>query len=231
MKKRRSVILIVLVVLVALIGSDQLLRVYIEHRADKQIEARYGGQADVDLGGWPFALALVTQRLPEAHATITGAEVANGDKKARVESIEIALTGLSPISDLDSATAEHVSATATMSWNQLSVLLGFPIRQVDDGRVEVKTSVQVLQRVVPVVLEADLALEQDGTLVLSNPSLTIADISMPLPTSLLQLALDQLSPELKMPTPGGLSYQDLSLGADAVTIQLSGQNIALAAFR
>lgn len=231
MRKPWTIIVVVVVVVAALIGGDQIARIYTQQRIANQIESQYGGQADVRLGGWPFASILMTKRLADAQATMTGIEVSNEDKKATVESVDVSLTGLSPVDDLDEATAEHVDATATISWNQLSVLLGFPIRQVGDGRVEVKTSVQALQRVIPIVLEADLALQPDGTLVLSDPSISVADVDVPLPTTLLQLALEQLSPELKLPTPGGLSYQDLTLDADSVTIRLTGNDIAVAAFR
>ena len=231
MKRPWTIVLVLVIVLAAVAGGDQIARVYLQNRTADEIEARYGGAADVRLGGWPFVLAALTRRLPDAHATITGAQVANEGKKATVEVIDVTIKGLSPITELDDATAEQVDATATISWNQLSVLLGFPIERAGDGRIEVRTSVQVLQRVIPLVLQTDLTLQSDGTLVLNNPGISVADFDLPLPSGILQLAIDQLTPDLKLPTPGGLSYQSLDIGQNSVTIQLTGQDIALSDFR
>lgn len=140
------------------------------------------------------------------------------------------MTGLSPIDDLGRANAERLDATASITWNQLSVLLGFPISRVHDDRISAKTSVEIMQRVIPIELQAELSLQADGALVLDNPSVALADYTLPLPSTIVQLALDQLAPDLQLPTPAGLSYQGLSIGADTISVRLTGQNVAVGDF-
>lgn len=95
------------------------------------------------------------------------------------------------------------------------MLLGFPISRVHDDRISAKTSVEIMQRVIPIELQAELSLQADGALVLDNPSVALADYTLPLPSTIVQLALDQLAPDLQLPA-AGLSYQGLSIGADTI---------------
>nr|WP_300151245.1 DUF2993 domain-containing protein [Propionicimonas sp.] len=230
MKKPWIAVVAVLALAVAIIGGDQLLRIHVENEITQQIESQHGGDARVRLGGWPFALAGLTKRLPDAQVSVVDAEVANEDRKATVERVDIAVTGLSPINDLGQASVEQLDATASITWNQLSVLLGFPISRVQGDRVSAKTSVEVLQRVIPIELQAELSLQADGALVLSDPSVALADYTLPLPSTVVQLALDQLAPDLQLPTPAGLSYQGLSIGQDTISVRLTGQNVAVGDF-
>ena len=230
MKRSWIAVVVVVALAAAVIGGDQLLRIHVESQIGQQIESQHGGAADVRLGGWPFALVGLTKRLPDDLVCVVDAEFANEARKATVERVDIAVTGLSPIDDLGRANAERLDATASITWNQLSVLLGFPISRVHDDRISAKTSVEIMQRVIPIELQAELSLQADGALVLDNPSVALADYTLPLPSTIVQLALDQLAPDLQLPTPAGLSYQGLSIGADTISVRLTGQNVAVGDF-
>ncbi len=178
MKRSWIAVVVVVALAAAVIGGDQLLRIHVESQIGQQIESQHGGAADVRLGGWPFALVGLTKRLPDAQVSVVDAEVANEARKATVERVDIAVTGLSPIDDLGRANAERLDATASITWNQLSVLLGFPISRVHDDRISAKTSVEIMQRVIPIELQAELSLQADGALVLDNPSVALADYTL-----------------------------------------------------
>lgn len=230
-KKTLMIIAVVAVLVISAVGVDNQMRGFSQNHMAQAIEERYGGQAEVKLGGWPFMLITLTHRLADTQLNLQGIEVADEDRKATIDSVQIDAAGVQPFDDLENATVEQLDATASINWNQLSVLLGFPVNYVDGNRISVGTSVEVAGRVVPIQLEADLALEQDGTLELNDPGLAVADTDVPLPESVLQLALDQVSPDLKLPDPGGISYQSLAIGADAATITVTGQNVALSEFQ
>lgn len=225
--------LLVLVLLGALIGglifADHRLRVSTEQRISEQLVGQFGGEAVTELGGWPFVAARFTNRLPDASITLRGAEVMVDDRAATLELAELTAVGLSPVDDIEALRAERVDARVQMTWQELTLLVGFPVSHVHGQRVSARTSIEVMGVVAVAELQAELSVEPDGRLLLSDASASAAGIEVP--GDLVQLAVDQLAPTMQLPQFDNMTYERLEMDQTGITAVVHGTDVALSALR
>lgn len=232
MKPLGRIIAVILVLGLAVGGFvliDQRLRASAEQQINEAIMAEFGGQVSTELGGWPFLLARVKNRIPDARVSIVDAQVSIDGRATTVDRTVLTAVGLSPIDDFRNARAERLDVRVEMTWQQLTELLGFPVSHVVGDRVSARTSVEILGVVAVLELQAELSVQSDGTLVLSDATGTAAGLAVPI--QIVQLGVDKLLPQLRLPTMAGMSYQGLEIGPDSIAANLTGQDVALGGLR
>lgn len=219
-------VLLVAVSLVAgLVFVDHAVRRRAEQRISETVAAQFGGQVSTELGGWPFLLSQVTNRVEDARITVDQVTVPVEDRFATIEHIDLTAVGLAPIDDFDQTRAERLDASALVTWGELTTLLGFPISHVEGDRVSARVSVEVFGVVAVAELQAELGVQPDGRLVLSNATATAAGAE--LPQQIVGPAVDMLAPKMQLPSLTGLSYQGLEVNSSGIAALLSGADVQL----
>ncbi len=221
-------LLVVAAVVIGLFIADEWSRDQAERRITEMVAASVeGGSVTTEVGGWPFLVARLANRMDEVSVTLTDATFTMGEIRGVVDRVDVIARGVSPIDDPTQAVAGSLDANITLGWDRLGALLGFPVERIGPDRIAVRTSLTVLGVSAEILVEANVAIQPDGTLQLSEPSATAAGVR--LPDEVVQSALDRLVPQLRLPSVPGLEYAGLTLGTDVVTVQLSGQDVPLAA--
>lgn len=229
MRHLRRTLLIVGIIgglLLGLVLADQMIRRRVERQVSEVIVAELGGEVTTEIGGWPFSAAWVTDRVADVRITVKKAHVSVGERSGIIESAELTAVGLSPVKDLTRARAERLDARVRITWGQLTTLLGIVVSQVEGDRVSARTSVELFGVVGVIEVQAGLGVKPDGTLILSDPSASAAGIG--LPKAVVQLAVDSIAGQLRLPTLTGLFYEGLEIGPDGVAARLHGTDVALA---
>lgn len=227
---RALLIAVILGALVAaLILADQAVRRRAERQVSAAIVEQFGGEVVTELGGWPFSLTLLTNRLEDARITVTNASVAVGDRQATIDRAEFTAVGLTPVDDLARARAERVDAEVHLTWGQLTTLVGFPVSHAGGDRISARTSVEVFGVVAVIELRAGLSIAPDGKLALREP--TASAVGIDLPRQVIQFAVDALAPQLALPVLNGLSYEGLAIGPDGIGARLHGTDVAIGELR
>lgn len=225
--------IVVVVVIGALVGglvvADQLLRSHVERQISAQVADEFGGVVSTELGGWPFIVARLSNRLADARVNIHDAAVSVADRQATIDNVNLTAVGISPLDDLPAARADRLDAQVSIDWQQLTLLLGFPVGYAGDARVAARTSVEVFGVVAVAELQAEITVDPTGRLQLHDPSATAAGVE--LPGEIVRLAVNNLAPDLQLPTFTGLSYQQLTLGEAGISTTLTGTEVALSGLR
>jgi len=222
-----GVVLLLVGLVAALVVVDHLVRRRVEQRISETVAAQFGGEVTTELGGWPFLASQLTGRVEDARITIDRVTVPVQDRFATIEHIDLTAVGLAPIDDFDQTRAERLDARALMTWGELSTLLGFPISHVEGDRISARTSIEALGVVAVAELQADLGVQPDGRLVLSNATASAAGAR--LPQQVVQPAVELLAPTMQLPQFEGLSYQGLELDSSGIAALLNGADVQLSA--
>ena len=186
MRRRRTLALVLLVVLVGLLLADAVLRLRVEALVADRIEGEVGGAAAADLEGWPFAVRVATG-LPQVRIRVVDAALPAG---GRVDGLQVLLTGarLPPATLLDALTG----STAVV--------------EADDGAFEARVSTATLNALareetgldLQVVLRPGTAVIARGPLRVEaqvrvrDGELVVAPAGQPEPEVLLRVPLDGL---------------------------------------
>lgn len=208
-----------------LVYADDVLRRRTEARISEQLAGQFGAQVSTELGGWPFAAVWLSNRLPDARITLDRAEVMVEERSAIIERIELTAVGLSPVDDLEQARAERLDARVQMTWQDLTLLLGFPVSHVQGDRVSARTSIEFLGVVAVAELQAELGVQPDGRLTLTGASASAAGIEVP--SELVQLAVDRLAPTMQLPQFHSVDYERLELDQAGITAVLHGTDVPI----
>lgn len=223
-------LLLVLVLLGAIVGGlvyvDGQLRRNTEQEISDYVVGQFGGEATTELGGWPFVAARFSNRLPDAKITVRDATVAVDDRTAPIAHAELSAVGLAPVDDLSSARAERLDARVQLTWQELTLLVGFPVSHVSGDRISARTSIEVFGVVAVAELQAELGVEADGRLTLSQP--TASAVNIDIPDELVQLAVDKLAPTMQLPQFDRLEYERLEIDETGITAVLHGTDVPIA---
>ena len=218
-----GILLLVLGVAAGLAVADEWIRRDAERQVSATLTAELGGQVSTELGGWPFVATRLTNRLTDARVTVTDATLPVGDRTAEVQTIKANATGLSPVDDPAAMRAEQLDAQIVMTWRQLTTLVGFPVGHVRADRVSARASVEVFGVVAVIELQADLSVGSDGSLLLENPTASAAGVAVP--DMIVQLAVDSMAPELRLPSVAGMSYEGITTDSEGLVARLHGTDV------
>ena len=199
------------IVAALLVGGDSWVRSYAESTVAGRIERDLAGPGDVEveLGGFPFVVGLLTGDVP--NATVTAQDVRRGG--LRLDRLTIEARGLEvSIAAVDRrtgvATVEEGSGTAVVS---LDVLARFIARRGDLERVRIEQ--EVISARVPALgrrVRAPLRLE-GGRIVIGTPA--IEDIIVPLPAAF-----------------SGIRYETIEISETSARLTFRMRNVALRSF-
>jgi hypothetical protein len=210
---------LVLVVLLAL-GANFAAGAYIEHKTADAFQDATGtpDTPSVHVKGFPVLTQMARGKLKQVD--IDARDIPAGDDSlVPISALDVRLSGLERSGDADSAHADKASATAFISYGDLSKALGITIGpSATSGRIEASISVPVL---------GDFQITVKPAIAGHNTiAFTDVQVDSNLPSSVsdtLTKALERTIPLQNV--PGGLTLTRFSTGTDGLTAVLSGSDV------
>lgn len=224
---RRSLAWIAVLV-VALGGgyfADNALRGYVEDRVAAAVSSEIGVDSTpvVDLGGQPFALALITRSVPDAHfkASSLPFQISGHDVRLTDASAE---TGQLRLVD-DVLTVGVVAGAATLGYPDLAKVADVPIAYAGNGRLELRYNRRIFGRDLSFAVSAHPKLDVSGKVIrLSEPALDLAGNNIDL--NLNQDQLDAIVEPIEVKLDHGLEVTSIVAGEAGVQVGIAGSDLS-----
>ena len=218
------------VVLVALGGAylgDNALRGYVENRVADAMTAEFGksaGAPSVGLGGFPFALSLLTRSVPQAHLAVDALPLEISGHQVELTDV-VADTGEITLGT-KAATVASVTGSATLAYSDFAKIADVPIAYAEDGRLELRYTRDLFGRELSFAVSSLPRLDVAGQVVrLTDPKLDLAGNDLPI--SLTQDQLDAIVEPIEVNLDHGLRLTSLTPGPDGVDVGVDGTNLSL----
>lgn len=218
-------ILIALVVLIGLLVALDRIGVAVADRmaADAlQRSQNLPQRPDVAIDGFPFLTQLAAETFDEIEVGVDDIVVGSGDKTVKLTELRMALRDVHVYDSFHRATARSSTATALLSYPELSRVLRVPLSYAGGGRVAAKATATVAGVSISGRISAKPVLS-DGDLRFANPHATIDGASVPGADTALAAVLD--TPVDLSNLPFGLHVRGLAARADGVSVTLTAANL------
>lgn len=226
-----AVVLVVLVI--ALLVVDQVVRVKAQSVASAEITSRLDASVPVEvhLSDWPFLLSVARDRMGSVELSMGPGTVHVGSREVPVQAGQLSAHDLTPIRNLADASIGSADASVVISWATLTRLTGVQLSFAADNRVGAQTTFSVLGTQVQANVVAGLALaDGSGQLALVNPSAEVAGVQVP--GEIVAGAASRLKSRLVLPAlPRGLSYSSVAVDSRGATVQVHAGQLVLAQLR
>jgi hypothetical protein len=218
-------------VVLALLGAgylgDNALRGYVESRVADAISTEFGeaaGAPSVGLGGFPFALSLVTRSVPQARLAVDALPLEISGHTVTLTDV-VADTGQVTL-DGTTLNVATLTGSATLGYPDLAAIADVPITYAGNGRLELRYTREVFGRQLSFAVSALPKLDVSGQVIrLTDPKLDLAgnDINL----NLTQDQLDGIIEPIKVQLDHDLRLTSLAPGEGGVAVGVSGTNVSL----
>lgn len=232
---RRS--LVVLFVLAGLfVGADRLAVYLAEEKAADKITSARGlagtESATVSINGFPFLTQVLDKKLEEVDVELTGITAAAADQQITVTRVEATLTDVRLGDGYTSATAEHATGTASISYEDLNEIApeGIEVSYAGKERaarnqVKITASIDIMGRTleIPKPVYSTVEITEDNALRLHADDVPGASIPG---------AEEQVRQHVDFGTgvsglPSGLALEKAGVTRDGVRFTLTGTDVPL----
>jgi len=143
-------VLALLVFAAVLVAADRIALVVAERAAGRtvQIAQHLANAPSVSIGGFPFLTQLAVARFGHVRLAASGLSVGRDGRTIRISRVSADLYGVGFARDLSSVHADTASASAAVSYRDLSATLGVPLRYGGPspdgvGRITARKSVSI----------------------------------------------------------------------------------------
>lgn len=180
-------------------------------------------QPQVELGGFPFSIALLTGQIPDATASADRVPVEMAGHPIELTAVQVRAEQIGV--QANPATLGSVDATAILSHDALSTLAGVPVSDGGNGRLQVAYTLNVFGRQLTVGVSAIPVLDQ------AAQQIRLADRQLQVMGTIFNLDVDALVDRLIEPIDVSLGY-GLTLTAAVPTdaglhLHATGTDVAL----
>jgi CheY-like chemotaxis protein len=191
-----------------------------------QVSLATPDQPQVTIQGFPFLVQVATRdvRSVRVSADQLGA---GAEAVLPIAHAELVLSDITSPDWYKTMTASHIEGVALVTYAELERLARVPITYVNDGRVEIQVTAQVLGVDVNAKITGKPRLEPgEQAMTLADPSIVVADVSLPnLTAQALLRAL--LKPIPLEGVPLGLQLSALNAEQDGLHLAVNGDNVVL----
>ncbi|MGD8214957.1 LmeA family phospholipid-binding protein [Aestuariimicrobium sp. Y1814] len=151
------------------------------------------------------------------------------DFEFTLQSVKGTAYDITNTSDPANAQIGNLDATVVMAWSELSRLSGVDVRPATDGRVQVDRTISVLGADIGVQITALPRIDpSSGRIILEDPQARAARV--PIPTVLLQAALDRVNERLVLPALPSITYQEMTVTQAGLSLTLKGTDVKVSDF-
>jgi len=229
---RKGLVWTLAVLLVLGVGGyfgDNWLRGYAEKRAAEAIFAELGegaGAPSVGLGGFPFALALITRSVPQAHLAVDSFPLEISGKKVKLTDV-VADTGTVTLGAEEVGVAS-LTASAVLSYADLSKIAGMPVTDATEGRLKSTYTVELfgqkLSFAISALPEVDVAAQ---VIRLTKPKVELDVNDRFSDIALSQDQVDAIVKPIPVKLDHGLRLTRLTPDENGVAIGVDGTNLTV----
>ena len=212
----------------AVVG-DNVARGYAQDQVAERVQTELGlaQPPQVDLGGVPFSLALITRRVPTANLSATQVPLEVSGERITLETGDVVAEDLA-LQD-DRLAIGSASGDGLLGYPALSRLAGVPVEAGEEtGRVQVSYTAELFGQELVALVSAVPALddERDG-LVLTQTRISIAGFD--LGEEVAQRIMDELVAPIEFELPYGLTPDSISADASGVRLAITAKDLVLPA--
>jgi DUF2993 family protein len=181
----------------------------------------------VSIDGFPFLVQVVTRDVRSVRVAADRVSANSDAGLLPIAHTDLVLTDITSPDWYKTMTAGHIDGIALVTYEDLTRLAGVPITYVNDGRVEIQVTAQVLGVDVRAKITGKPRLEpNEQAMTLADPTIAIADVSLPnLTAQALLRAL--LKPIPLEGVPLGLKLSAITAEEDGVHLAVNGDNVPL----
>jgi hypothetical protein len=226
MDRRLRRILIALAVLLGLlVAADRISLAVAEGVAAQTIKEsqHLASTPSVSVHGFPFLTQLISGNYDDIDVTAHGVEVGGSVRPLRISTVAVALRSVTIGNNFKSVRAARASATATITYTDLSSTLGATISYLGGGRVEAAATVTVGG--VPISGRIS-ALVQIAQSELTFTQVHTAVAGLPLPSALSAVLGQVFAVPLSLAgLPFGLQYTGIDATKSGIKLRLTGQDL------
>jgi hypothetical protein len=218
-------LLIALVVLVGLLVALDRIGVAVADRmaADAlQRSQNLTHRPDVSIDGFPFLTQLAAEDFDQIEVGVDDLVVGSGNTTVTLTKLHMTLHDVQVSDSFHRATARSSTATALLTYAEITRVVKVPISYAGAGRVEAKASGTVAGVTVSGRVSAKPVLS-DGTLRFADPRATVDGASIPGADAVLTAVLDHAVDLSHL--PWGLHVRGLAARADGVSVTLTAANL------
>ena len=214
-------LLIALLVLIGLlVAADRISLAVAERMAADTLQRsqQLPHRPDVSIDGFPFLTQLVGMTFDQIEVSVADATVGSGDRTVTLSKVHITLHDVHVFDDFHRATASSGSATALLSYAELSRVLHLKLSYAGAQRITASGSARVAGVSVSGSITAEPELDHDGALRFADPHVTVAGTGVPGAGDAL-VAL--LGPIPLTNLPFGLHVRGVAAHPDGVVVALT----------
>ncbi|MDQ2836051.1 MAG: DUF2993 domain-containing protein [Actinomycetota bacterium] len=231
----RGPLIFVVIVLVLLVAADRIALVAAEHQIAAKVQSKQDltTKPSVSIEGFPFLTQVAAGHFHAATLGASNLKVGGNGRTVTLARLDARVTGIRTSRDFSSATADQVSGTATLSYPELSRVVGVSLTYDGatadgNGRVKAIRSVSVLGKTVSGAASAEVTVVDGDLLEFSAIQVGLPQAGIPIPQSI----TDQLSSAFKnrlslAGLPFGLRIQRLIAGPTGVRVSALARDVTL----
>lgn len=216
------IVLILAVIAGVGVAADAVVRMLAEDQAATELrrQLQLPENPKVELGGFPFSMAVVTRSVPSARLDIATMPVEADGHALQLTNV-IATTGAIR-QDADLVTVDRAHVTGTLGYAGLSELVGVPVSHGGEGRLKLEYRTEVLGREVTASVSA-VPVVESNQLGFDEPELTVVDVK--LNGRILDELVDRLVQPIDIPLEHGLELTSLSPASGGVDVVVDGTGL------
>ena len=225
-----SVLLVLVVLAVLVVVADRVALVVAERQIASRVQSsqNLNSRPSVDIAGFPFLTQVVANHYPTVRLTARGLTVGTGDRTVRLADLDARLHDVRTVDTFSSATAETADGTAMLSYPELSRALGVTLGYAGAGRVQARSSVEVLGKTVTGTASAEVGVAGGDELAFSSVRIGVAQAGISVPEELTKQFSSIFEHNLSLRgLPFHLRIQQLLATEDGLRIAATARNLTL----
>jgi hypothetical protein len=201
----------------------------VEQQVAEQLQASLAtpDRPRVTIDGFPFLVQVVTRDVRSVRVAADRVGASTDAGLLPIAHTDLVLTDITSPDWFKTMTAGHIEGIALVTYEDLTRLASVPITYVNDGRVEIQVTAQVLGVDVRAKITGKPRLEpNEQAMTLAEPTIAIADVSLPNLTA--QALLKALLKPIPLEgVPLGLKLSAITAEEGGVHLTVNGDNVPL----
>jgi len=231
----RGLVITVLVLAILLVVADRVALVIADRAVASKIQStqNLSRRPGVHIEGFPFLTQVIGNRYRAVRLNASQVTVGDSGRKVTMKTVNARATGINTTRDFSRATADTVSGTATVTYSELSRVVGVPLRYDGTGadgagRVATTKTLSALGLSVTGSVSAEVNVLGGDRLQFSQVRVTLADTGVSLPQSTTDQFLSVFGNQLSLSgLPFGLRIDRIIATPAGVEVAGSGTHVPL----
>jgi len=228
-----SWVITLVIVLALLVAADRVALLVAERAAAKTLQSsqHLDRAPSVSIAGFPFLTQLAAGHFDKVTLAASDLTVGRAGRTVRISKVTVDLHGAHAARDLSSVHADTASATAAISYSDLSATLGVPLAyggpSADGvGRITARKSVSIAGQQFSAAVAAEARIV-DGSLRFVSPQVSVDGVGgAAVPQPVIDLLSSVFGDAIALThLPFGLTVRSVTADARAVRITLAGTNL------